>query len=83
MSCFAYLLTRPTCSAPSTIQIILSTAHPAKFSEAVCLAVPNVDFEKDVMPEELKGLLKMERRVVDVERPEIDLVKKVIEEYAT
>ena len=31
------------------------------------------------MPEEFKGLLERERRVVDVEKPDVELVKDVIE----
>ncbi|KAF9029513.1 tryptophan synthase beta subunit-like PLP-dependent enzyme [Hymenopellis radicata] len=68
----------------TTTQIILSTAHPAKFSEAVSLALrdsPAFDFESDVMPEEFKGLLQKERRVIDVEGPEVGLVKEVIERF--
>ncbi|KAG6819335.1 hypothetical protein H0H93_012811 [Arthromyces matolae] len=63
-------------------QIVLSTAHPAKFSEAVCRALKDnsqFDFDRDVLPEEFRGLLEKERRVIDVEGPEIDLVKAVIE----
>ncbi|THV05763.1 tryptophan synthase beta subunit-like PLP-dependent enzyme [Dendrothele bispora CBS 962.96] len=69
-------------NGPNITQIILSTAHPAKFSEAVSKAlqsVPNFSFDKDVMPEEFKGLLQKERRVVDVEKADPELVKKVIE----
>jgi len=68
--------------APDVAQIILSTAHPAKFSDAVTRALGNVsgfDFEKDVLPEEFKGLLKMERRVIEVENS-LDAVKKVIDD---
>jgi len=67
---------------PSVHQIVVSTAHPAKFSEAVTRAlVPlssSFDFEREVMPEEFKGLLQKERRVIDVERPEVELVKDAI-----
>ncbi|THH30480.1 hypothetical protein EUX98_g3691 [Antrodiella citrinella] len=69
----------------STIQVVLSTAHPAKFSEAVTRALsnaPSFDFERDVLPEEFKGLLERKRNVVDVEAPDVELVKKVIEKYA-
>ncbi|KAG1891214.1 tryptophan synthase beta subunit-like PLP-dependent enzyme [Suillus subluteus] len=62
---------------PNTIQIILSTAHPAKFSEAVTSAldgVPGFDFDS-VLPEAFKTLLTMERRV-------IELVKGVVEQFA-
>jgi threonine synthase len=70
----------------STIQVILSTAHPAKFSEAVSQALfssPSFVFERDVLPEEFKGLLEKEKRVIDVEQPDIGLVKEVIERLAT
>ncbi|KAH7915935.1 tryptophan synthase beta subunit-like PLP-dependent enzyme [Hygrophoropsis aurantiaca] len=65
----------------NTVQIILSTAHPAKFSDAVTLALtsqPNFDFDH-VLPDEFRGLLERERRVIDVERAESSLVKAVIE----
>lgn len=71
-------------SPPSTVQVVLSTAHPAKFSEAVSLALKDstqFDFDRDVMPEEFKGLLQKERRVIDVERPDIQLVKDVVEKH--
>ncbi len=71
-------------SSPKAYQIILSTAHPAKFSEAVTKALEqNVDFnfEQDVLPKEFRGLLDKERVVV-VERPELALVKEVIEWHA-
>ncbi|KLO11540.1 tryptophan synthase beta subunit-like PLP-dependent enzyme [Schizopora paradoxa] len=70
---------------PGTTQIVLSTAHPAKFSEAVTKALssePSFDFENDVLPDEFKGLLEKERRVIDVERADVDLVKGVIEMVA-
>ena len=64
---------------------MLSTAHPAKFSEAVSRALadaPGFDFARDVLPLEFDGLLERERRVVDVERAEVALVKAVIEGVA-
>ncbi|KAG6816412.1 hypothetical protein H0H87_006216 [Tephrocybe sp. NHM501043] len=63
-------------------QIVLSTAHPAKFSEAVSRALEGssrFNFDRDVLPEEFRGLLEKEKRVIDVERPDVDLVKGVIE----
>lgn len=72
--------TNPT----QTRQIVLSTAHPAKFSEAVSRALQtssHFDFERDVLPDEFRGLLEKEKRVIDVEKPEVDLVKEVIERY--
>ena len=75
----------PRRSSPHVRQIVLSTAHPAKFSEAVTRALegsPSFDFERDVLPPEFKGLLERERRVIDVEGADVELVKKVIEKYA-
>ncbi|GBE83441.1 tryptophan synthase beta subunit-like PLP-dependent enzyme [Sparassis latifolia] len=70
---------------PSTVQVVLSTAHPAKFSEAVTRALDGsagFDFARDVLPDEFKGLLERERRVIDVQSPDVALVKKVIEKFA-
>ena len=50
-------------------QIILSTAHPAKFAEAVEASLQNessFDFTRDVLPAEMVGLLEKERRVLHV-----------------
>jgi threonine synthase len=68
------------------VQIVLATAHPAKFSEAVTQALEgraNFNFERDVLPEEFRGLLEKEKRVIDVEGPDVDLVKSVIEKFAS
>ncbi|KAF7366544.1 Tryptophan synthase beta subunit-like PLP-dependent enzyme [Mycena sanguinolenta] len=69
----------------ATCQIMLSTAHPAKFSEAVTLALsahPSFNFERDVLPAEFIGLLEKKRNVIDILKPDIDLVKAVIEGFA-
>jgi hypothetical protein len=58
-------------SLPSVVQVVLST-HPAKFSEAVTKALSTLqgfDFERDVLPQEFRGLLEKEGRVVDVDEP--------------
>ncbi|KAH7106853.1 tryptophan synthase beta subunit-like PLP-dependent enzyme [Auriculariales sp. MPI-PUGE-AT-0066] len=64
-------------------QIVLSTAHPAKFSDAVTRALsstaPTFDFNRDVLPDEFKGLLDLPRRVTDVEAPRAELVKEAME----
>ncbi|KAL4071741.1 tryptophan synthase beta subunit-like PLP-dependent enzyme [Scleroderma yunnanense] len=68
-----------------TIQVVLSTAHPAKFSMAVNRALANEDgfnFDRDVLPDEFRDFLTRERRVIDVNRPDAELVKEVIEEVA-
>jgi threonine synthase len=70
-------------SQSEVTQIILSTAHPAKFSEAVTRALgeyPEFHFEKDVLPDDFKGLLKKERKVIDVDSPTVEAVKKVIDD---
>ncbi|KAI0031521.1 tryptophan synthase beta subunit-like PLP-dependent enzyme [Vararia minispora EC-137] len=67
-----------------TVQIVLATAHPAKFSEAVTRALASAadfDFDRDVQPPEFKGLLERPRRVIGVDAPKVDLVKEVIEEH--
>lgn len=69
-------------SPPSVVQVVLSTAHPAKFSEAVTKALSTsqgFEFERDVLPQEFRGLLEKERRVVEVDEANKELVKKVIE----
>ena len=70
-------------SPPDTVQVVLSTAHPAKFSEAVTRALqsaPSFNFEKDVLPEEFRGLLEKERRVVEVQN-DVEAIKGVIERF--
>ena len=37
------------------------------------------DFERDLLPQEFRGLLEKERRVVDVDEPNMEQVRKVIE----
>jgi len=64
-----------------THQICLSTAHPAKFSHAVDLALKHVygyDFSK-VLPEEFKGLARAEKRVEYVPKADKELIKEVVE----
>lgn len=71
-------------NSANTRQIILSTAHPAKFSEAVSRALEQsaqFNFERDVLPEEFRGLSSKEKRIIDVERPEVELVKRVIMQH--
>ncbi|KAH9988092.1 tryptophan synthase beta subunit-like PLP-dependent enzyme [Russula compacta] len=71
-----------TRNSRSVVQVVLSTAHPAKFSEAVTKALSTsqgFDFDRDVLPQEFRGLLEKERRVIDVDEPSEELVKDVIE----
>ncbi|GAA6019376.1 hypothetical protein JCM10207_001277 [Rhodosporidiobolus poonsookiae] len=69
-------------NSPNVIQIVLSTAHPAKFDAAVSDALssePNFNFKRDVLPKEFEGLLDLERRVIDV-KADPEAVKKVVAE---
>ena len=69
-------------NAANVRQIVLSTAHPAKFSDAVTRALSSVsafNFDRDVLPDEFKGLLELPRRVTDVEAPQPELVKEAME----
>ena len=62
--------------------IAMSTAHPAKFSEAVKLALKqenNFDFEKTVLPLELSRLNEMEKRVSTVENS-WETVREIVKE---
>ena len=55
---------------PHIPHISMATAHPAKFAEAVKLALKHedrFDFEKTVLPRELDELTQMEKRVTVVE----------------
>jgi threonine synthase len=57
-------------AAPHVHHISLSTAHPAKFLDAVTLALKDeagFDFEGQVLPDEFKALSSKERRVTEVE----------------
>ncbi|KAI6165263.1 tryptophan synthase beta subunit-like PLP-dependent enzyme [Pisolithus thermaeus] len=64
------------------VQVILATAHPAKFSAAVNQALGTADgfdFDRDVLPHEFRDFLTRERRVIDVDRPDVGLVRDTIE----
>ncbi|KAI9625432.1 hypothetical protein KEM48_010912 [Puccinia striiformis f. sp. tritici PST-130] len=67
------------------VQAVLSTAHPAKFSEAVTQSIvqstsPSEDFnfERDILPVQFQGLLDKPRKVIDVHGIDIILTKDVI-----
>ncbi|KAI8098561.1 threonine synthase [Halteromyces radiatus] len=64
------------------VMICLATAHPAKFSEAVEMALKDeqgFDFQAQVLPKEFIGLLDKERSVVHVDHANPQLVMDVIE----
>ncbi|KND94036.1 Threonine synthase [Tolypocladium ophioglossoides CBS 100239] len=73
-------------TGPEIHHISLSTAHPAKFSGAVDMALrgeEGFDFEKKVLPAEFVGLEKKEMRVTDVDndwQKVRDLVKAQVEQ---
>lgn len=71
-------------SPATTVQVVLATAHPAKFSEAVEASLSShasFNFDRDVLPDAFRGLLEKERRVIDVAGPEPELTKQVIEKH--
>ena len=56
---------------PQTHHVVLATAHPAKFSEAVKKALSQsrpFDFDKEVLPPEFVGMLDREARVRSVKQ---------------
>jgi len=73
-------------NGPEIPHISLSTAHPAKFAKAVELALkdtPGFSFEETVLPPELVGLEKKEKRVSSAEndwKAVRELVKKQVDE---
>jgi threonine synthase len=71
----------PSRTSPKSLMVTLSTAHPAKFLDAVQSALPELDFGATVMPEELRGIEKRERRVEHVKDGEKG-VRRIVERYA-
>ncbi|GAA5860335.1 hypothetical protein JCM1840_002866 [Sporobolomyces johnsonii] len=69
-------------NSPNTIQIVLATAHPAKFDAAVSDALssqPSFDFARDVLPKEFHGLLDKPRRVLQCKN-DPEAVKRIVKE---
>lgn len=66
--------------------ISLSTAHPAKFSEVVNQALGGFDgysFEKDVLPEELRQLSSMPKKIKLIEQADLSTIEAaIVEELA-
>lgn len=63
--------------------ISLSTAHPAKFSEVVNLALSGFEgysFEKDVLPDELKKLSTMPKKIKLIEQADLKVIEAAIVE---
>lgn len=63
--------------------ISLSTAHPAKFSEVVNMALnefENYSFENGVLPDELRALGSKEKRITLIKDVSADTVKNKIKE---
>jgi threonine synthase len=75
------------CSPPETVFVTLSTAHPAKFDAAVQKALPTsefpeFDFDGQVLPDVLRQLSGMEKRVTRVqgEQGVRELIEKIAKE---
>lgn len=63
--------------------VALSTAHPAKFADAVDLALKGQEgysFENDVLPQEFKELPGREKKNLFADKPDLSLVKSIIVE---
>lgn len=61
--------------------ISLSTAHPAKFADAVNQALSSIEgysFDKEVLPEELRQLSSKELKIKLIEKADVELVKSAI-----
>lgn len=61
--------------------VALSTAHPAKFADAVDLALKGQEgysFEDDVLPQEFKELPHREKKNLFAEKADLELVKSII-----
>ncbi len=61
--------------------ISLSTAHPAKFADAVNDALDTFEgysFDKDVLPQEFKELANKEMKRIFIEKADVELVKQAI-----
>lgn len=72
-----------TSTSPSVVHIALATAHPAKFADAVSLALKNEDgFEfAHVMPDEFSGLEGKEKRVRDIGKiDDLGVMREVLRE---
>jgi len=74
-------------SAPGTTFVTLATAHPAKFDAAVKKALPtsefpDFDFDGQVLPDTLRQLAGLEKRVTRVkgEQGVRELIEKVAKE---
>lgn len=73
-------------TGPNTHHISLSTAHPAKFSDVVELALKDeagFNFDEQVLPDEFKALSQKETRVTTVENSwekVREIVKSQVEE---
>lgn len=65
------------------VYVALSTAHPAKFADAVDLALKGQEgysFEDDVLPQEFKELPGREKKTLYAEKPDLELLKSIIVE---
>ena len=70
-------------SAPGIHNVALSTAHPAKFSQAVELALKDEnEFQfQDILPPQFVGMDKLPKRVIEVQKSGgIQGIRKIIEE---
>lgn len=63
--------------------VALSTAHPAKFADAVDLALKGIEgysFENDVLPQEFKEMAVKEKKHLYADKADLELIKSIIVE---
>jgi threonine synthase len=61
--------------------VALSTAHPAKFADAVNKALAGeatYEFERDVLPDDFKVMLKQKTKKLFADEPDIEVIKRII-----
>lgn len=61
--------------------VALSTAHPAKFAEAVNKALegqPGYEFERDVLPDEFKAMMTQDTKKLFADKADIETIKAII-----
>jgi threonine synthase len=64
-----------------SIYVALSTAHPAKFADAVDYALKGKDgysFEDHVLPQEFKDMVNKRSKKIFADKPDIEAIKSII-----
>lgn len=68
-------------TSPKSALVVLSTAHPAKFSEAVTAALSDeadFDFQKEVFPAEFHDMMNAKNKKIFAKSNTVDEIKNII-----